>query len=237
MVRNSFLAAGKSLKIQPESTLIMIGDSITDCGRDRSVGDTANAGLGNGYVSLIHALLEATYPRSCIRIFNRGVGGDTIRDLKARWKTDVIDRQPDWLAVMIGINDVWRQFDSPEPPAGYVSLAEYENTLDELIRGVRSRLKGMVLMAPFFIESNRTDPMRAKADRYGGAMRRVAGKYPGIFVDTQAAFDVLLKDMPSTALSADRVHPNLTGHVVIARAFLQAVGFNCADGEGGRGAR
>lgn len=46
--------------LQPNTKLLFIGDSITDCGRDRPVGE--GWGLGNGYVSLLHALLNSTYP-------------------------------------------------------------------------------------------------------------------------------------------------------------------------------
>ena len=38
--------------------------------------------------------------------------------------------------------------------------------------------------------------------------------------------DPLLAHVHSAALSWDRVHPNQTGHMVIARAFLDAIGFS-----------
>src|SRR3954452_17883523 len=98
------------LRIQPNSKLLMIGDSITDCERARPVGEGLFAALGKGYVSLVDALLGATYPEREIRVVNMGSSGNTVRDLKSRWRTDVLDLRPDWLSMMIGINDVWRQF-------------------------------------------------------------------------------------------------------------------------------
>ncbi len=68
--------------------------------------------------------------------------------------------------------------------------------------------------------------MRAKMDRYGDAVRALARKYPVLLVDTQAAFDEVLKNLNPGALAEDRVHPNLTGHVVLARAFLQGINYS-----------
>jgi lysophospholipase L1-like esterase len=99
--------------IQPNSKLVMIGDSITDCGRARPVGEGLFEALGKGYVSLVDASLQAKEARQRIRVVNMGTSGNTVRDLKARWQSDVFDLNPDWLSIMIGINDVWRQFDSP----------------------------------------------------------------------------------------------------------------------------
>jgi lysophospholipase L1-like esterase len=74
------------------------------------------SGLGTGYVSLVDSLLRAAYPQGRIRMVNMGTSGNTVRDLAERWQTDVLDLEPDWLSIMIGINDVWRQFDSPLRP-------------------------------------------------------------------------------------------------------------------------
>lgn len=213
------------MKIRPNGKLLMIGDSITDCGRARPVGEAVNWDLGNGYVSLVNALIGAACPRQNIRVLNLGVSGNTVRDLCARWRTDVLDLEPDWLSVMIGINDVWRQFDAPLQTEWHVHLDEYVGTLERLLDETRPRLEGLVLMTPYFIEPNQADPMRALMDRYGDAVRQLAGRYDAILVDTQAAFDDFLTNVNPMALAADRIHANLTGHMVLARAFLKAVDF------------
>jgi acyl-CoA thioesterase-1 len=37
-----------------------------------------------------------------------------VTDLVERWERDVISLNPDIVSISIGINDVWRQLDSPE---------------------------------------------------------------------------------------------------------------------------
>jgi lysophospholipase L1-like esterase len=213
------------MKIEPDSKLVFIGDSITDMERSRPVGEGLFDALGKGYVSLADALLRSAYPQHRVRVVNMGASGNTVRDLKARWKSDVIDLKPDWLAVKIGINDVWRQFDMPRQSEIHVGIDEYSNTLDALLVAARPNLKGLVLLTPYFIEPNRRDPMRALMDNYGTAVKKLALKHKAIEVDTQAAFDAALEHCHPGALAWDRVHPNRTGHMIIARAFLNAVGF------------
>jgi len=217
------------VKIQSNSVLLFVGDSITDCGRARPIGEDINWGLGNGYVSLVQALLGAARPKVNIRVRNTGMSGNTVRDLAARWQTDVLDLSPDWLSIMIGVNDVWRQFDAPLHTELHVGIEEYESTLDRLISSTRPRLKGLALMAPFFIEPNRKEPMRAAVDRYGVVVRRLAAQHNAIFVDSQAAMDVILKTLHPAALAGDRVHPTLTGHMILAKSFLKAVEFATRD--------
>jgi lysophospholipase L1-like esterase len=67
--------------------------------------------------------------------------------------------------------------------------------------------------------------MRVKMDQYGAAVRELAQRYDAILVDTQAAFDSVLTELHPVALAGDRVHPNMTGHMILVRAFLKAVGY------------
>lgn len=212
------------MKIAPHSKLVFIGDSITDCERARPVGEGLFGAVGKSYVSLLEGFFTAAYPGHGLRLVNMGTSGNTVLDLKARWQTDVLDLKPDWLAIMIGVNDVWRQFDLPRQTEIHVSPAVYEKTLNELARKTRSKLKGLIMMAPFYIEPNRTDAMRARMDEYGALVKKVAARHDALFIDTQAAFEPVLQHLHANAIAWDRVHPNIIGHAVIARAFMQAVG-------------
>ncbi|MFC4778045.1 SGNH/GDSL hydrolase family protein [Paenibacillus sp. GCM10023252] len=216
------------MKLGEKQKLVMIGDSITDCGRKQPIGEGLFDAHGRGYVALVQALLTAAYPELGIRVVNMGCSGHTVRDLKGRWESDVIALQPDWLSIMIGTNDVWRQYDQPHMPESHVYLEEYEQTLDELITNTKRdvKVKGLVLMTPFYLEPNRTDQMRSTMDQYGDAVRRLAIKHETLFVDTQAAFDRVLEHIYPATLAWDRVHPSAAGHAVLARALLHAVEYD-----------
>ena len=192
-----------------------MGDSITDAGR-REI----NVPWGLGYVSMVRDFILARYPGLQLTILNRGARGDTTRDLLARWRSDVIAEQPDWLSLMIGINDVWRGFLGMPDEA--VPLAEYAANLRGLLDQTQARL---ILMTPYMIEADRTHPMREAMDRYGEAVRALAPEYDAVVVDTQAAFDLALQQTTSDYWAEDQIHPNGPGHAIIALAFLRAAGF------------
>lgn len=83
------------MRIETGSKLIMIGDSVTDCERARPVGEGLFGAIGKGYVSIVQGNLIARYPEKRIRVINMGSSGNTVRDLKGRWETDVIQQKPD----------------------------------------------------------------------------------------------------------------------------------------------
>lgn len=211
--------------IQAKQKLLFIGDSITDCDRARPVGEGLFGAIGKCYVMLVDALLATAYPELQIRVVNMGISGNTVRDLKARWRSEALDLRPDWLAVMIGINDVWRQFDLPRQPEQGVPIAEYLATLDELVEEAKKQVSGIVLMTPYFIEAHSLDPMRVRMEEYGAAVKQVAKRHAAVLVDTQAAINRLLQHNHPAAIAWDRIHPNHLGHMALARAFLSAVGF------------
>ena len=211
---------------EPNSKLVMIGDSITDCSRAQPIGEGLFNALGSGYVSLVDALINVTYPALKLRVVNVGCSGNTVRDLKARWQRDVLDLEPDYLSIMIGTNDVWRQFDMPLVPTAWVGPEEYETTLRELVEQTLPHLQKLILMTPFYIEPLKEDAMRKRMDQYGAIVRNIATEVGAVFVDTQAAFEGVLAHNHSAFYAWDRVHPNAQGTAVLARAFLDAVGYS-----------
>jgi lysophospholipase L1-like esterase len=214
------------LILEAGQKIVFIGDSITDCSRR-----DAEAPFGNGYVNLVRSFVTARYPGLGLRWENRGIGGDTVRHLEARWDQDVIDERPDWLSVKIGINDVWRAFGTNAHEA--VPIQEYEETYRRLLRRAVDETGCRLIVAePYIIEANRTDPMRQQMDVFGRVARTLAEEFGAINVRTQEAFDVALATTTPSDWADDRVHANLPGHAVIAIAFLEALDFWMESGNG-----
>jgi lysophospholipase L1-like esterase len=206
----------------PATHFLLIGDSVTDCGRARPVGQGSPAALGDGYVALVDAALRSRQPANPPRVTNMGTGGDTTRDLLKRWDADVNALRPYWLSVMIGINDVWRHFD-PARSAEAVGPDEFRRNLNELVMRTRPAPRRLFLMTPFYVEPDRADPMRARVDAFGAIVAGLARRHDAILVDTQAAFDRALAQHPFVDLAPDRVHPTPLGHRVLADALLASV--------------
>ena len=213
-----------ALLIKRGQTVLFTGDSITDAGRRADARP-----LGQGYVRMTVDLLAAREPELGAKVINTGVGGDTVRDLQSRWQRDVIEHQPDWLTVLIGVNDAWCWLVKREGKA--VDAGQYESIYDELLQSVKKHTAAkLVLMDPFMASSDGTLPadrarMLEALPAYRAAVGRLARKHRAIHVTLQKYFDEQLAHRAADTLAPDAVHPTPAGQAVIAHAWLRAVGW------------
>src|SRR3954453_8703566 len=134
----------------PGARILFQGDSITDGNRGRSA--DPNHILGHGYVFIIAAKYGAALAPLNLEFMNRGISGNTVRELQKRWEKDTVELKPDVLSILIGVND--QSHDVP--------LVEYERTYGELITQARTanpKLR-LVLCEPF------TLPVGKRKDGY-----------------------------------------------------------------------
>ncbi len=206
--------------------IVFAGDSVTDMDSVKPVGEGLFDKLGKGYVRIIDNMLAAVYPEIKIRVTNSGVSGNTSRDLLERFERDVVDLKPDWVSICIGINDVWRQFDTPAMADAQVFPDEYESNVEQMITSVKGSVKGIFILSPYYMEPNREDAMRARMDEYVAICKKLAEKHGCIFVDFQQLYEDYCKVRHSTFIAWDRVHPNTVGATLMARAFLEQCGFD-----------
>lgn len=198
--------------------VVFAGDSVTDAGRKRPVGEGLWEGVGNGYVRLIDSFLAVEYPELTIRCVNMGSSGNTSTDLLNRWDTDIIALNPDWVVVCIGFNDVWRQFDSPAQVDEAVQPETFRNNLNEMAKRTKAK---MIWMTPYYLEPNENDLMRKRMDEYGTIVKEEAAKRNIPCIDLQLAFEKILQHKHSSYIMWDRVHPGHIGSMIIAREFIK----------------
>jgi len=206
--------------------VVFIGDSITDAGRRAHA-----APLGDGYVRLVVGMITARYPQRNIRFLNEGISGNIAADLRDRWADDVLVHQPDWLSVMVGINDLHRcLFPQPGTPRYAVSPDEYRQVYRDCLQRTRRHTRArLVLMDPFYMsregdgDSRRGQVLRALPE-YIRAVTDLAAEFRAIHVPLHEAFRRQLRHRPTDFFGAEPVHPNPMGNLVIAEAFLAAVG-------------
>lgn len=209
-------------KIRSGQTVLLIGDSITDCGRR----DAARP-WGNGYVKLFADMLAIREPEKRVRIINEGISGDRAPGLRDRWTDDVLRHKPDWLTVMIGINDVHSYLGDPKQG---VSPARYAEAYDNILSRTKAALPKcrILLIDPFYISIERSPNSirRVVLDLLAGyiaIVHSLSRKYGTRLVRTHDIFQGLLKYHPADTFCPEPVHPNLTGHLVIADVVYQAL--------------
>lgn len=206
-----------SSMIAKDATVLFQGDSVTDAGRSR---DSDND-LGSGYAGMVAAWFSARYPEQQVRFLNRGISGNRTRDLRARWQRDTLDLHPSWISILIGINDVWRRYDSDDP----TSLEAFETTYRQILEMTRLASDArIILMEPFVLP---TPPDRAgwreDLDPKIAAVRALAREYNTLFVPLDGLFAAAAAQRPMDFWLPDGVHPSPAGHALIAQAWLRAV--------------
>ena len=211
--------------LEKNDFILFTGDSITDAGRKRPIGEGLWEGVGNGFVRQVDNLLNAFYPELNIRIANTGTSGNTARDLMGRWQQEVLDLKPDLVVICIGVNDVWRQFDEPTLTYSHVLPEEYEAHVRQMLESGKTAFKkGMILMTPYYMEPLKEDIMRKRMDEYGAICKKLAAEYDIPCIDLQALFDDYFTKRHSSYITWDRVHPSGPACTLMAKAVLEKLG-------------
>ena len=177
-------------KFENGARLLFQGDSITDMKWGRNQKDR-NHYLGHSYVFLLASRLGVDMADANLEFFNRGVSGNKVSDLRKRWQKDAIEMNPDWLTVLIGVNDVSQGRGQP------VDLKKWEQDYRHILnqsRRANPKLK-IILMDPFVLRMTRLNSdaqwkyWRGEIDKLGKIVFRLAKDFNAIHIETQKIFD------------------------------------------------
>ena len=206
--------------IEPQDHILFFGDSITDTGRDRDAKAGAPNGWGVGYVYQIAAYLGAQDPADELVFTNKGIGGNRVADLEKRLKTDVLDEEPDIVSILIGVNDVWRHFDSGvESP-----IKEFAAAYRRICKKITGDGARLVLLEPFVLptpEDRRA--WRAELNPKIEVVRDLAREFEAVLVPLDGLFAAACAQREPEFWAPDGVHPSPAGHALIARAWIDAM--------------
>lgn len=208
----------------PAARLVLFqGDSITDVGRDRAHDDANDQrGLGGGYPLLCAAAMRDLDAARDLQVFNRGVSGNTVTDLQARWDHDTLALRPDVLSILIGVNDIWHTL-----TGNYHSTPEqFRQGYHDLIAATRTALPHvhLVLLEPFVLRTGAvSEKWFPEFDRYRAAAARVARESHATWIPLHDMFQQVARKTPPAYWLMDGVHPTLAGHAAITRRWMAAV--------------
>jgi len=205
--------------------ILFQGDSITDAGRSRERDDMR----GRGYATMVSGEIGFRYPEQyeCI---NRGISGNRIVDVYARMKCDIVNLKPDYMSLLIGVNDVWHEFASN--PNG-VATDKFEKIYSMLIEEIKEALPNIkiIILEPFVLKGSAMTERDEGDDLYtafradvlekAAAAKRVAEKFSLPFIELQSKFDALYNPENPSYWLIDGVHPNAAGHALITHEWLK----------------
>ena len=212
--------------------ILFQGDSLTDSGRGRGEA-RPNAGLGNGYVSMICGELISSDPGAGYEVYNRGISGNRISDLFARWIEDALNMEFDLISILMGVNDVGFSL-----RLGCGSdAARFERIYDMMLSELREKKPDakIVLVEPFVFRMPYEDPkygndVYERWDEWRGevglraeAVKRLAQKHGALFVPAAEIFAELSAAHGPALFTPDCIHLTAAGNAVLAKEWLKAV--------------
>ena len=200
--------------------ILFQGDSITDAFRKPEELNPAYQ-LGNGYAFLVAASLSGKYPGQGLEFVNRGVSGNTVAQLRARWDSDCLDIEADVVSLLIGVNGTIRAMLAIEACDEEAFISTYESLLDSVIhRNPQARL---ILLEPYLVEvAEVTSDWRAHLKPRQQAIAKIAAERDLPLIPLQRIFDEACDRAPASYWTYDGIHPTHAGFNLISEAWLEA---------------
>ena len=118
--------------------VVFLGDSITQ-------NAVINSEEFKGFITLMQSEVDEN-----IKLIGKGISGDKVSDLLARYKKDVLELNPDIVFIYIGINDVWHKYDFGTGS----DIDLYEKGLRTIIADVKNQGAKVILCTPTVIGEN-----------------------------------------------------------------------------------
>ncbi len=205
-------------------TMLFQGDSVTDTGRNRELSEGIES-MGKGYPFIFQQVYDTLFPGNKVKFVNKGISGNRTNHLLERYERDFKNIKPDVISIMIGINNTWRNFDGEED---YCSAERFEEEYEELLAKIKADMpetKIMIIEQFAFTAHPDRNTWQEDLDAKRDATKKLAFKYADWFVPM---YDIMTEaaesDFDMYELSADGVHPEATGHALIATEMLRTFG-------------
>ncbi len=223
-----------ALTLSAPAAMFQAGDRVS------FFGDSITHGGGWHRALILYYLTR--FPDRAISFTNSGSGGDNSSNaLKVRLEPDVVARKPNTVVVMFGMNDFgfpnYGTNAAPDKIAAQAKcLQDYEQNMSNLVAGIKSRIPGVHLYlmtpTPFDDAALYDKPVNEHLGANGGLVQaadivtRLAEREGATLVDESAAINGFYRQIRATddkaTFASDRIHPNISTHVMMAHRFLEA---------------
>ena len=212
--------------LKDNAIILFQGDSITDAGRDRKNSEPNNTNaIGQGYALFTAGHLLEKYAEKQLNIYNRGVSGNKVFQLRERWDEDCIALKPDIISILVGVNDYWHTLDG-----GYKgTLEKFVTDYRELLSYTTQKLPNvqLIICEPYTLRGGgaiKPEQWYPMFDEYRKATLQLAEEFKAIYVPIQTIYDKAIKRAPDRYWAPDGIHPGLPGAKLMANGWLKATG-------------
>ncbi len=215
-----------SIKLKDEAIILFQGDSITDAGRDRNNTELNNTdAIGHGYALFASGHLLGKFAEKKLKIYNRGVSGNKVFQLRERWDEECIALKPDIVSILVGVNDYWHTLDG-----GYKgTLEKFITDYKELLTYTKQKLPNvqLIICEPYTLKGGgavKPEQWYPMFDEYRKATKQLAYEFNAVYVPFQTIYDKAIKRAPDRYWAPDGIHPGLPGAMLMAGTWLKLTG-------------
>ena len=195
--------------------ILFQGDSITDAGRDKN--DPTH--LGNGYPKYAAANIAARHPDVDFTFYDLGISGNRAENLRDRWQADCIAYDPDFVSILIGVNDTWhRAAEQNWMPHEYFEEC-YRYCLEEIKTKTHAKI---LILEQFIVPTGALEIGRPDLDAKIQVTRKLAREYADAFIPLDGIFAEASMGVDPGLWAADGVHPTAAGAQLIADRYADA---------------
>lgn len=221
-----------ALAIKNGDKIAFLGDSITQAGAKK-----------DGYVTLVMVALKQQGLE--VSHVPAGIAGHRSNDMLGRLEKDVLSKNPQWMVLSCGVNDVWHfKLRLGERAFQGVSLDDYKKNITAIIdKAQAANIKVLVLTSTMIGE----DPERELNKNlipYNDFLRTIAKEKNCLLADLNKDMQEELKKIPDTKgavkmfgepeykrdiqnkLTSDGCHMNSLGNIMMAKGVLRAFGLS-----------
>lgn len=209
------------IRIKQNDIILFQGDSITDNGRDKNNQQPNNLqAMGRGYAMVAGSSLLNRFADKNIQVYNRGISGNKIPQLQARWQEECIALQPTILSILIGVNDYWHMRDGRYEGNANTYKDGYRKLLDDTLNKLPQIQ--LIIGEPFVLKNVKyaDETWFPAFTGYQTAAREIATEYQAHFIPYQGIFDKALEIAPGDYWTTDGIHTTLAGVNLMSEAWL-----------------
>lgn len=197
--------------------ILFQGDSITDCGRDRS--DIHS--LGKGYPKFSAELIAEKYPDLTFEFINQGISGNRAENLLARWEEEAIAHDPDIISILIGVNDTWHNAGEND---NWMKNSYFESCYRQILTMLKEKTHAKIVMIEQFLlytpdKAYFREDLAPKIE----ITRKLAREFADAYIPMDGLFAKASIEKEPTYWAADGVHPTEAGAKLMAGYYLDAV--------------
>jgi lysophospholipase L1-like esterase len=215
------LALGPLLTAQATGLAVKSGESIA------FLGDSITAGGARGpagYCQLVIRGLALAGVKA--KMLPAGVSGHKSNQMLARLQRDVLAKNPDWMTLSCGVNDVWHGKNG-------VPLEDYKKNITQIVdRAQAAGIKVMILTSTMIREdpSNEQNQTLSKYNAFLKQLVKTKGcRLADLYDDMKTGLIVGEGKPNGNQLTTDGVHMNTLGNIVMATGVLRGFGMSQQD--------